>query len=91
MLYYLSGVNVCDPCVSIPLFVYSVSDDDDSGSDIDTSFMSNHKRSPLASRRKGSLDSSDTRSRLTSASSYLTDTPSSPRFSNNIDHSMYYS
>ncbi|KAL4224255.1 TRAFAC class myosin-kinesin ATPase superfamily [Mactra antiquata] len=59
-------------------------EDDDSGSD-NESFLTNHKRSPLV-RRQRSYDS-ESRSRLTSSSSYLTDPPSSPRLSNNLDHS----
>jgi len=64
--------------------VYCYSDLDDSASD-DGLYSSGVRPSPLSSRR--SFDSS--RSRLTSSSSVVTDTPSSPRLTNNVDHSMY--
>ncbi|XP_060597751.1 unconventional myosin-XVIIIa-like [Ruditapes philippinarum] len=60
-------------------------EDEDSGSDIDT-FLAKHKRSPLGARRR-SLESDTRSSRLNSASSGLTDTPSSPRLTNSIEHS----
>ncbi|XP_052268489.1 unconventional myosin-XVIIIa-like isoform X2 [Dreissena polymorpha] len=58
--------------------------DDNSDSDVE-SHLSNNKRSPLISRQR-SYDS-ETRSRLTSSSSFLTDTLSSPRLTNHFDHS----
>lgn len=60
----------------------SDSDDLDGEEDIDT-FLANHRRSPLTLRRR-SVDS-ETRSRLTSTNSSITDTPSSPRNANSID------
>lgn len=83
-------MSVCTCSITNTYFVCIVSSDvddaDDSGSDIDT-FLTNHKRPPLIGRRR-SFDS-DSRSRLTSGSSNLTDTPSSPRLTNSIEHSMY--
>ncbi|XP_052800270.1 unconventional myosin-XVIIIa-like isoform X12 [Mya arenaria] len=64
---------------------FSDSDVDDSDSDVG-SYLSSHKRSPLVLRQR-SFDS-DSRSRLTSSSSsVMTDIPSSPRLTNNLDHS----